>query len=180
MTDRAKAAQVIHRRRHLLASYGLTFDDYDTMSDAQGGVCAICGCGPSDMCPLVVDHDHCTKAARGLLCVTCNIRVGLVENSMRNYRDYAELVGVYLAAYGEGHPALAPGVGTGPLPRELKPSGRKDPDERGNCRLSVGQVLEIRRRVAAGESQRSLGREFGVANTTIGRVANGSAWRIVE
>lgn len=47
------------------------------------------------------------------------------------------------------------------------------------AKLTVGQVAEIRRRVAAGESRRSLREEFGVSQTTLHNIASGSAWKDV-
>lgn len=60
----------------------LSFERYNTLSELQGHVCAICGEGcikygkPS---PLFVDHDHTTGKVRGLLCSSCNWKLGRVE-----------------------------------------------------------------------------------------------------
>jgi hypothetical protein len=70
------------RERHLLNSYGLTLDEYEAISKAQGGVCAVCGRPPKTR-SLHVDHEHVKgynklppserrKYIRGLLCFTCN------------------------------------------------------------------------------------------------------------
>lgn len=45
------------------------------MVERQDGRCAICR---RDV-RLVVDHDHATKAVRGLLCDLCNHAVGYLE-----------------------------------------------------------------------------------------------------
>ncbi|UQX09606.1 endonuclease VII domain-containing protein [Candidatus Mycobacterium methanotrophicum] len=42
---------------------------------AEGGSCAICQATES----LVVDHDHETGMVRGILCQSCNVRLGSVE-----------------------------------------------------------------------------------------------------
>jgi hypothetical protein len=56
--------------------YGITIDDFEAMSDSQGGVCAICGEAPSER-HLDVDHDHASGFVRGLLCNDCNRSIGM-------------------------------------------------------------------------------------------------------
>lgn len=71
-----------NRRYKLEANYGLSIEDYDALSVAQGGVCAICGGLPyggrvdARKQFLSVDHDHVTGAVRGLLCDGCNTGLG--------------------------------------------------------------------------------------------------------
>lgn len=52
-------------------TYGLTAAEYDALSAAQGGRCAICRARPKSK-RLAVDHDHKSGAVRGLLCSRCN------------------------------------------------------------------------------------------------------------
>lgn len=60
-------------------AYGMSQENYDTILEAQGGVCAICGgVNPSGR-KLSVDHDHETLDVRGLLCVGCNTSMGFVD-----------------------------------------------------------------------------------------------------
>lgn len=78
----------------LLRSYGITPDEYIDLRERQGDRCAICG----GKCPtgrrLGVDHDHDTKAIRGLLCTRCNTLIGLaLEN-----QSILEIAAAYLAA----------------------------------------------------------------------------------
>ena len=60
--------------------YGLSRADFDTLLEKQGGACAVCkkadwnGRGP------MVDHNHETGKVRGLLCVKCNVSVGMVND----------------------------------------------------------------------------------------------------
>jgi hypothetical protein len=64
---------------NLLARYGITLEQWESMLDAQGGVCAICERGPEGFknhARLFVDHDHQTDAVRGLLCGPCNTGLG--------------------------------------------------------------------------------------------------------
>ena len=75
------------RKSNLKRLYGLTIEDYDGMLIAQNGVCAICKEGPSEF-RLAVDHNHETGAIRGLLCNSCNVRLGWFErhnNAVQNY-----------------------------------------------------------------------------------------------
>lgn len=92
----------LYRRHHLKSKYGLTVDEYEAMLAAQGGRCAICG--QRETTPrlgkvrnLVIDHDHETGKVRGLLCSTCNMGVGLFQESP----DILETAADYLRAYGK-------------------------------------------------------------------------------
>lgn len=62
--------------------YGITLADKATMLAAQGGGCALC----HKLLELMsrdthVDHCHKTKRVRGVLCFTCNRRVGVIEKA---------------------------------------------------------------------------------------------------
>lgn len=80
------------RRCSLKRKYGITLDDYNSMLEAQGGRCAICGEEKAET--LSVDHDHETGKVRGLLCAHCNHVVGfardkieLLESTIRYLTD---------------------------------------------------------------------------------------------
>lgn len=69
------------REANLRRAYGITSARYEAILNAQGGVCAIClqqnfreRYGKKE--PLHVDHNHDTKAVRGLLCHACNSGLG--------------------------------------------------------------------------------------------------------
>lgn len=84
-----EAVPTDERRRRRLESrlkaiYGIDFPTYEAMLKEQGGCCAICGNPPHGRGRtngLVVDHDHATGAARGLLCGNCNTGIGLLDES---------------------------------------------------------------------------------------------------
>lgn len=61
--------------------------------------------------------------------------------------------------------------------------GRDNP-RRGSrhraAKLNENQVREIRRRNAAGEGQRALGREFGLSSGSMNKVVSGKTWRHVS
>jgi hypothetical protein len=65
---------------HLLNRYGLTIEDRDAMLLMQGGRCAICRTNKTVGRYWHVDHCHNSNEVRALLCFTCNIVVGKVED----------------------------------------------------------------------------------------------------
>ena len=77
-------------RKHILRAqslqklYGVSLEQYDEMFKSQNGGCAICKGQNLDGKPLFVDHDHDTKAIRGLLCNNCNAGVGRFKDSPDN------------------------------------------------------------------------------------------------
>jgi hypothetical protein len=74
------------RKSQLKMHYGMTPDDFDRMLASQGGKCAICGCtDPGGVGRFHVDHNHETRAVRGLLCHLCNVGLG-------HFRDSAEVL----------------------------------------------------------------------------------------
>jgi hypothetical protein len=87
------------RRFWLLGRYGLTLDDYDSMLERQGNVCAICQQANKNGKRLSVDHDHVTGNVRQLLCSHCNFVVGFVKD------DPSRVLEIY--AYLKRHEASA-------------------------------------------------------------------------
>lgn len=90
------------RERMLKHKYGIDLDDYDRLLTDQGGVCAICKCGPDS--PRVagsfaVDHCHITGGVRGLLCNQCNRAIGMMDDDMFIVATAAD----YLQTYEETH-----------------------------------------------------------------------------
>ena len=63
----------------LVWRYGITFEQKKRMEDKQGGHCAICHRLMDTPC---VDHDHETKQVRELLCRSCNLGIGLLQEDI--------------------------------------------------------------------------------------------------
>lgn len=94
MSEEERAAESFRHRTYVLNRvYGITAAQWQDMFDAQGGKCGICkkATGSGGGKRLAVDHDHnccpgkrsCGKCVRGLLCASCNQKVGF-------YEDYKE------------------------------------------------------------------------------------------
>lgn len=69
----------------------VSMDEYDRMTMAQDGRCAICVRPVSQRKALAVDHCHKTHRVRGLLCDSCNLGLG-------KFRDDPDLLSA-AAAY---------------------------------------------------------------------------------
>jgi 5-methylcytosine-specific restriction endonuclease McrA len=57
----------------------------DATSETREGDCPICG----RTGPLVLDHDHLTRLARGWLCGRCNVGIGMLNDSPSHLRAAA-------------------------------------------------------------------------------------------
>ena len=72
----------ILRRNKVLSQYGLTIESVEAMLNEQDSKCANPGClatSPGGRHHTWhVDHDHKTGKARGLLCNTCNVGLGML------------------------------------------------------------------------------------------------------
>lgn len=56
-------------------------DDYIVAFKEQNGKCKICSVPKAKLKnAFCVDHDHASGLFRGLLCITCNLRVGIIED----------------------------------------------------------------------------------------------------
>ena len=68
--------------------YGLSADSLRYLMHAQKMECKICSIPFSEENQFVVDHDHdccptkktCGKCVRGILCISCNVRLGIMED----------------------------------------------------------------------------------------------------
>lgn len=61
-----------------MSNYGLSLEEYRAMVAKQKGQCAVCKAVPKK---LAVDHCHASDRVRGLLCRTCNIGLGMFNDS---------------------------------------------------------------------------------------------------
>lgn len=76
---------------------GVTPETIAAIRLAQGDLCAICQKPfPTDRAPSV-DHDHNTRALRGILCRNCNTAIGL----MRDDPDTLDAAASYLRRHKE-------------------------------------------------------------------------------
>ena len=79
-------------RKHRLAKFGLTQEEYDRLHTAQNGLCAICH-NPERrqnyktklVQALAVDHCHSTNKVRALLCGDCNSSLGLMGEDIPRF-----------------------------------------------------------------------------------------------
>lgn len=69
-------------RLKALVSYGITFEDFDTLYELHQGRCHICQSPlERDHKETHVDHDHTTGKVRGILCRGCNHGLGHFRDS---------------------------------------------------------------------------------------------------
>lgn len=81
------------RNAMLKSRYGITLEDYARMLAEQGGTCAICFKEPDKGSVLDVDHCHDSLKVRGLLCRSCNLCLGRMNDdadTLRRAADYLE------------------------------------------------------------------------------------------
>jgi hypothetical protein len=76
-----RESELLKRQNNNIREYDLTPERYQEILAEQGGHCDLCTatvCG-SNRGVFCIDHDHKTGAARGLLCLMCNMFLGYVE-----------------------------------------------------------------------------------------------------
>jgi hypothetical protein len=81
--------------------YGITQEEYDSLFEQQGGLCAVCRCPPEVRNGierrLAVDHSHKSGRNRALLCSRCNLVLGHCQDQPELLRRLME----YLLSHGE-------------------------------------------------------------------------------
>lgn len=83
------------RNNDLKAKYGITLDNYNCRLKQQRHKCAICKTFPVELhprskkqLPLAVDHNHKMGKVRGLLCRSCNQKLGIYEINKEKFEIY--------------------------------------------------------------------------------------------
>lgn len=79
-----------HIENHLMYKFGITYAQFNQLSDFQNQVCAICEQPCRTHARLSVDHCHLTGRIRGLLCNQCNHMLGNAKDSPELLRKAAE------------------------------------------------------------------------------------------
>lgn len=79
-----------------LARFGITIEDFNAMFVNQNGCCKICKNMLLKDRNTQVDHCHTTGLVRGLLCHTCNTKLGWFEHSQNWYKLHTASIDKYL------------------------------------------------------------------------------------
>lgn len=70
------------KNQKLIARYGITLEDYNNLLILQNNKCAICLNELKQGRSTHVDHCHNSNKVRGLLCVKCNLALGLLKDNI--------------------------------------------------------------------------------------------------
>jgi 5-methylcytosine-specific restriction endonuclease McrA len=90
--DNLEAIRGKDRTRHKMDAYGITQGEYDAILELQGGHCALCPSIANGKA-LCIDHDHSLDgrdSVRGILCDSCNLRLGPDVEWLLNTLAYLE------------------------------------------------------------------------------------------
>lgn len=80
--------------------YGLTYEDWERIREAEGYACMICGITESELGKrLDVDHCHDSGRVRGVLCNPCNTTLG----HARDNPSILEAAALYLRSNANGY-----------------------------------------------------------------------------
>ncbi len=91
------AARARWRLTHKLKRYHLTQPEFARLMEVQGYSCGMCHEQFGEGQPIFIDHDHaccpdekrsCGKCIRGLLCLSCNTALGVIERKLDLARAY--------------------------------------------------------------------------------------------
>ena len=68
--------------KRLLKVYGLSKEDRTALFESQENKCAICKSDTSGKPGFVIDHNHKTGSIRGILCNSCNLILGRIDENI--------------------------------------------------------------------------------------------------
>ncbi len=75
----------------LKVNYGLSIDAFEEMKNVQNNKCLICNKDFNELKKQPhVDHDHNTGEVRGLLCGSCNTKLGWYEAFIESITEYLQ------------------------------------------------------------------------------------------
>jgi len=89
----------VARNRSPRVRYGMTLEQSGRLLEIQQNACAMGQTRFEEDQPIFIDHDHargpgekssCGKCVRGLLCLSCNTSLGLVERKYELARAYLD------------------------------------------------------------------------------------------
>ena len=76
------------RARQRRRNYGISDEFYEDMKARQNDCCAICNkTSTENGQALAIDHCHDTGKIRGLLCTTCNLGIGYLNDNVNLLAD---------------------------------------------------------------------------------------------
>ena len=81
MKARNRKETAYTKEYYLKKHYGISQEEFDSMSLAQNHCCKICKWPAGENRALDVDHCHLTGKIRGLLCNKCNRGLGLFKDN---------------------------------------------------------------------------------------------------
>lgn len=73
--------RAVNSDRYYRRIYGVGVEVRDALRKRQDNCCAICSTPGTARVPLRLDHDHRTGSIRGLLCHSCNVALGHLDDS---------------------------------------------------------------------------------------------------
>ena len=93
--DNKKRYKDLDRKFYLKKLYNLSLEAYSKLFDSQNGECPLCGCDLNslDRNPSV-DHNHKNNKVRGILCQSCNLKLGFIEGD--KYQKWLGKAIIYL------------------------------------------------------------------------------------
>ncbi|MCK4793253.1 MAG: endonuclease VII domain-containing protein [Desulfobacteraceae bacterium] len=86
------------RRKHLREKYGISLEEYESMINAQNGLCGLCQKPLDNGCQIDVDHCHVTGTVRTVLHSKCNRLLSCANDDI----DTLKKAILYLDSHGAG------------------------------------------------------------------------------